>query len=78
MKPELNDLGILVCMNIFGFGLWYFAKYHLNFDAIQVSPILFILALGILAMGGAIVGIAFKLFEAYKAHVEGKLNDKNS
>ena len=65
-------------MNIFGFGLWYFAKYHLNFNAIQVSPILFILALGILAMGGAIVGIAFKLFEAYKAHVEGKLNDKNS
>lgn len=78
MRSELNDLGILVCMNIFGFGLWYFAKYHLNFDAIQVSPILFILALGILAMGGAIVGIAFKLFEAYKAHVEGKLNDKNS
>lgn len=78
MRSELNDLGILVCMNIFGFGLWYFAKYHLNFNAIQVSPILFILALGILAMGGAIVGIAFKLFEAYKAHVEGKLNDKNS
>ena len=78
MKPELNDLGILVCMNIFGFGLWYFAKYHLNFDAIQVSPILFILALGILAMGGAIISIVFKLFEAYKAHVEGKLNDKNS
>lgn len=78
MKPELKDLGILVGMNIFGFGLWYFSKYHLNFDAIQVSPILFILALGILAMGGAIVGIAFKLFEAYKAHVEGKLNDKNS
>lgn len=78
MKPELNDLGILVCMNIFGFGLWYFAKYHLNFDAIQVSPILFVLALGILAMGGTIVGIVFKLFEAYKARVEGKLNDKNN
>ena len=78
MKPELKDLGILVCMNIFGFGLWYFAKYYLNFDAIQVSPIIFILALGILAMGGAIISIAFKLFEAYKAHVEGKLNDKNS
>ena len=77
MRSELNDLGILVCMNIFGFGLWYFAKYHLNFDAIQVSPIVFVIALGILAMGGTIVSIVFKLFEAYKAHVEGKLNDKS-
>ena len=71
MKPELKDLAIIICVNIFGFGLWYFAKYHLNFDDIQVSPILFVLVLGILAMGGAIVSIAFKLFEAYKARVEG-------
>lgn len=34
MKPELKDLVIIIGMNIFGFGLWYFAKYHLNFDDI--------------------------------------------
>ena len=78
MKSELKDLGVLVCINIFVYGLWYFAKYHLKFDSIQLSPIVGLLFLGIIAMGGAIVGIAFKLFEAYKAHVEGKLNDKNS
>lgn len=65
MKSELKDFGILSFMIIFGFGLWYFAKYHLNFDYIQLSPIVFILALGILAMIGVVVSIIIKIYEKY-------------
>lgn len=78
MKSELKDLGVLVCINIFVYGLWYFAKYHLNFDSIQLFPMVGLLFLGIIAMGGTVVLILFKLFEAYKARVEGKSNEQNS
>ncbi len=78
MKSELKDLGVLVCINIFVYGLWYFAKYHLKFDIIQLSPIVGLLFLGIIAMGGTVIIIVFKLFEAYKARVEGKSNEQNS
>ena len=75
IKIELKDLIFLFGMNLFGFGLWYFAKYHLNFDVIQLFPITFILAMGILAIGGVIWSISFRAFELYKTRIE---DDQNS
>lgn len=67
MKEELKDLAILSFINIMMFGLWYFTKYHLNFDYIQTFPIEFILMLGILSLGGVLYSISYNIFEYYKS-----------
>ena len=75
MKTEFKDILVIVCIISFGFGLLYFAKYHLKFDAIQLSPIVFVLALGILALGGAIFSMILKYFELLKEK-KGETDEK--
>lgn len=76
MKSEFKDILVIVCIISFGFGLLYFAKYHLKFDTIQLSPIIFVLALGILSLGGAIFSMILKYFELLKEK-KGETDEKN-